>query len=249
MTWIELNTDDEVEHNRITIEHGNLRARIWGPFELIFGAFSYQSFNIEKLPLVITFRDKMQKVMDAKTPKDTALYRAGMELIRDLRKLILEFKTDESTHARPAATTESEEAHEENDKSMELLDRLRACMTWVEDNTTEVQKQDLVKSAHTTILGEICGSKTNTYGFGESPSWDTKNLNLVRDFEVEMQTVIDKPPQKDTDLRIGMELLRELVKLRQAFTNEESTDTAFAPAKQTTNSALSSLLAQLTNGA
>ena len=105
MTWIELNTDDEVEHNRITIEHGNLRARIWGPFELIFGAFSYQSFNIEKLPLVITFRDKMQEVMDAKTPKDTALYRAGLELIRDLSKIILDFRTEEHTDV-PQASVE-----------------------------------------------------------------------------------------------------------------------------------------------
>jgi hypothetical protein len=112
MTWIELNTDDKAEHARIATEHSDLRTKIWGPFESFGRPYSSPAwFEIEQLPLVIAFRDKMQQVIDAKTHKDTALYRAGMELIGDLTNLILEFQTDEPTYDPPEVVQQKTETN------------------------------------------------------------------------------------------------------------------------------------------
>jgi hypothetical protein len=158
----------------------------------------------------------------------------------------------DSKNTHKSDTTDVEAEHEGNSKSFNLLNRLRECMRWIENNTNEVQEQVLVKSAHDRILLQICGRFSFMWDFGLAPSWNTEKLNLVRDFEVEMQTVIDKPPQNDTALRrTGMVLLRELENLRKTFHTEESTydPPEVVQHKTETNSALSSLLAQLTNGA
>ena len=63
--------------------------------------------NTEKLNLVITLKDNMQSVMDVIPLKNTDLYRAGMELIRDLSQQILEFKKREPVDEATPPTTET----------------------------------------------------------------------------------------------------------------------------------------------
>lgn len=105
MHWIELTTDDEVQHSRIADRHSAVLRQIWGGLNHIFGELAIQTINTEKLNLVITFKDSMQSVMDAIPQKKTAMYRAGVELMRDLSQQILEFQKQQPVdEAKPQIT-------------------------------------------------------------------------------------------------------------------------------------------------
>ena len=156
----------------------------------------------------------------------------------------------DTTNTYTPAQTDLEESQEESRKSFELLDRLRACMHWVELNYNDIQEQDRVESGHTTLLHKICGVFSASFGFGMAPTWNARNLHLVCEFEVEMQTVIDRPHQNDTALlRQGKELIQDLQKLRLEFQTEQPIEAPPASTKQKTDSALSGLLARLTDRA
>lgn len=138
---------------------------------------------------------------------------------------------------------------EENRKKSNLLDQLKACMDWVELNYDDVQEQRQINGTHHTLLQKICGPIAELSDFRNVPSWHTENLNLVRKFEIDMQKIIDKQPQKDTALlRRGNQLLRNLSQQILEFQKKQPTVEATPQITEIT-SALSSLLARLTKDA
>jgi hypothetical protein len=131
-----------------------------------------------------------------------------------------------------------------------LYTHLTHCMYWIYLNTNDVSVQNAVREKHKHLLQQICTPIALLFGahadfVGLSPT----NMKLVDEFEVEMQVLIDKQPQEDNTMhREGIKLIKDLKELILQCHNDPIYPKP-DPESGSTSSALSSLLAQLTERA